>query len=64
MYLDANNLYGYAMSKHGTIIQAGLTCKKISFYMRYSASMCPGISLLKELKYFLIMFNIFEFWRV
>ena len=47
------------MSKHGTIIQTGLTCKKLSYYMRDSASRNPSPSLLKELKYFEIMLNIF-----
>ena len=50
VYSDANNLYGYAMPKHGTIIQTGLICKKLSCYMRDSASRHPGRSLLKELK--------------
>ena len=59
LYLDTNNLYGYAMSKHGTIIQTGLTCKKLSYYMRDAASRNPSPSLLKELKHFEIMLNIF-----
>ena len=47
------------MSKHGTIIHTGLKCKKRSYYMRDSASRNPSPLLLKELKHFEIMFNIF-----
>ena len=47
------------MSKHGTIIQTGLKCKKRSYYMRDSASRNPSPLLLKELKHFEIMLNIF-----
>ena len=38
---------------HGTIIRTGITCKKISYYMRDSAY-----------RYFEVMINIFEFFHV
>ena len=43
---------------HGTIIPTGITCKKIPCYMRDSARRWL---LLKILKYFEVMLNIFEF---
>ena len=46
---------------HGTIIQKGITCEKIPCYMRDSA--CSDL-LLKMLKYFEVMLNIFEFSHV
>ena len=41
---------------NGNIIQAGIICKKIPFYMRDSQA---GGVLLKKLKYFEVMLNIF-----
>ena len=42
------------VSNHETIIQKGITCKKIPYYMRDSA--CSGL-LLKKLKDFEVMLN-------
>ena len=42
---------------HGTIIQTGITCKKIPCYMR--TQLAAGGLLLKMLKYFKVMLNIF-----
>ena len=46
---------------HGSIIQAGIRCKTKSCYM--SDSVAGGL-LLKILKYFQVMLNIFEFFYV
>ena len=51
-------------SKHGAIIRRGITCKKIPSYMRDSACRWFRGLLLKKLKYFEVMLNIFEFLRV
>ena len=53
--------HGYFI-KHGTIIRTGTTCKKIPCYMREGA--LAGGLLLKMLKYFEVMLNIFEFSHV
>ena len=49
------------ISYHGVIEQTGITCKKIPCHMLDSA--CTGV-LLKILKYFAVMLNIFETFRV
>ena len=55
-------------SGHGTIIRTGIAfyhvriIVKIPCYMRDSA--CKWLPLLKKLKYFEVMLNIFEFWQV
>ena len=46
---------------HGTVIRKGITCKKISCYMRDSG--CNWF-ILKKIKYFEVMLNIFEFLLV
>ena len=46
---------------HGTIIRKGIPCKKIPCYMRKLA--CRWF-IVKKLKYFEVMLNIFEFLRV
>ena len=46
------------MSEHETIIGTGITCKKILCYMRDSHP--AGGLLLKKLKYFEVMLDIFE----
>ena len=48
-------------SPYGTIIRTEITCEKILFYMLNSAA---GDLLLKKLKYFEVILNIFEFLRV
>ena len=47
-----------SLCKHGTIIRAGKTCKKISCYMRDSARRW---FIAKTAKYFAVMLNSFEF---
>ena len=47
---------------HGTIIRTGITCKKISCYMRDSAA--GGLLLKKKLKSVEVMLNVFEFSRL
>ena len=49
------------ISYHGVIEQTGITCKKIPCHMPDSA--CTGV-LLKILKYFAVMLNIFETFHV
>ena len=50
---------------HGTIIRTEITCKKIPCYRRLSFSLqvaqLAGGLLLKMLKYFEVMLNIFKF---
>ena len=46
---------------HGTIIRTGITCKKIPVIC---ATQLAGGSLLKMLKYFEVILNIFEFSHV
>ena len=46
---------------HGTIMQTEITCKKISCYIHNQRA---GGLLLKVLKYFEVMLNIFEFSQV
>ena len=48
-------------SYHGTVIRTGITCQEIASYMGDSVA---GGLLLKRLKYFEVMLNIFEFSRV
>ena len=48
-------------SNHGTIIRTGITCKKS---LVICATQLAGSLLLKMLKYFEIMLNIFEFSHV
>ena len=47
--------------EHGIIIRTGITCKKIPVIC---ATQLAGGLLLKNLKYFKVMLNIFEFSRV
>ena len=55
--------YFISWNYHGTIIRTGITCKKILCYRCNSA--CRWF-IVKKLKYFEVMLNIFEFslvWR-
>ena len=55
--------YFISWNYHGTIIRTGITCKKILWYRCDSA--CRWF-IVKKLKYFEVMLNIFEFslvWR-
>ena len=56
--LSLQNIEHLHYFEHGTIIRAGITCKKIPCYMRDSA--CRWL-ILKMLKYFEVILNIFEF---
>ena len=47
---------------YGTIVQTEITCKKVHFII--CENQLAGGLLLKNLKYFEVMFNIFEFSRV
>ena len=49
------------MFHHGNIIWAAVICQKVPCYMRYSAYRW---FIVKKLKYFEVMLNIFEFSRV
>ena len=55
------NKQGPTQKNHGTIIRTGITCKKIPCLC---ATQLAGGLLLKKLKYFQVMLNIFEFSRV
>ena len=57
----ADDQSGGQSSEHGTIIQAGITCKKTFCYMRDSA--CRWF-IVKKAKIFEVMLNISEFSRV
>ena len=55
------NIHENFVSNHGTIIRTGITCKKT---LVICATQLAGGLLLKKLKYFEVMLNIFEFSRV
>ena len=50
--------FGFLYFHHETIIRTRITCKKIPCY---SATQPAGGLLLKMLKYFAVMLNMFEF---
>ena len=50
------------LTYHGTIIRTGMTCKKIRWYVR-ATQLADGL-LLKMLKYFEVIWKIFEFSHV
>ena len=54
------NFY-FSTFEHGTIIRTGITCKKT---LVICATQLAGGLLLKKLKYFEVMLNIFELSRV
>ena len=47
--------------EHGTVIRTGITCRKSHVIC---ATQLAGDALLKKLKYFEVILNIFEFSRV
>ena len=49
---------------HGTIKRTGITFKKISCYMRFFANQVVDGLLLKMLKHFEVMSNIFQFSHI
>ena len=59
--MDSETSYSNFQMHHGTIIRTGITCKKT---LVICANQLAGGLLLKKLKYFEVMLNIFEFSRV